>query len=92
MKGKLTFEIKSELVRDAYKNVENGLRYFCGEHASLTKILFALREKKFSNGETVLLQGQPIKELRYLHKGALRIYCNFNAKEFHIRTNDVRGC
>ncbi len=89
MKGKLTFEIKSELVRDAYRNVENGLKYFCGNHPSLTKLLFELKEKKFSNGETVLFQGEPIKQLRYLYRGALKIFCNFNSREFHIKTSNV---
>ena len=42
---------------------------------SIVQLLYLLKERKFTRGETILMQGAPLTQLLYLQKGQLNLSC-----------------
>lgn len=61
--------MKIELIKNAYSHLAQGLEYFLGESMAVTKILFAIREKKYGRNEKIITQGSPLDDLNYMFKG-----------------------
>ena len=76
MKSTLPEDLKVEFTRNAYGHMAQGLDFFMGgKSAAVTRMLFQLNEKKYSENENIIKQGNPVNDLHFLHKGTISLYC-----------------
>lgn len=89
MKSKLPEDLRDELLGNAYLQVQNHLEYVFLRSPSITKLLYFLEERKFTENEVILQQGATIDYLYYLHQGEVRLTYIFGQFQHKITTINV---
>lgn len=69
MKNRLPVDLKEELFKSAYDKMNKGLEFMLFRSPSIVKLLYFLEEKKFTEKERILAQGEPLSKLYYMQKG-----------------------
>lgn len=69
MKNRLPVDLKEELFKSAYDKMNEGLEFMLFRSPSIVKLLYFLEEKKFTEKERILAQGEPLSKLYYMQKG-----------------------
>ena len=89
MKSKLPEDLRDELLGNAYLQVQNHLEYVFLRSPSITKLLYFLEERKFTENEVILQQGAMIDYLYYLHQGEVRLTYIFGQFQHKIASISV---